>query len=434
MQKSMMACVLHVGVRSAAIGNSECVGSIKKPWYCVWEVCNRFMSNCPQVAEKEQSYTADDGDDYYTDGSEHSSEVRMEQTRLAVAEGGDGDLGALYAAIATFSRGQAILMEKMSLLERVVGTVQFDMTWVRDDMKAVNQAMEKIAGHVRETGEVEADVQRGREGVSVDVSPLEHWKGKELVADIPKPPSPSTTRGDGPSGGDNAPMLDDGGHNADIYIDGTGVNLDIVNSRTGWSGVGIVGRREWEHARAAMPAMCPTPWTDTTISIDKEPLEDESQQAELSCHSTPMPTPAIGRTMWTDFQSAVRDWPPTTAVATEFTEEWVETKKGRWDMTEYAKGADEPVRAAEGPEYAELNSNFMPPRRGGPGQKEGRGGAAQTECPGGGSRKGGNGTGRGSGRGRGLPLVSPRFGGFTYVSVERRAESGERTLESGNFG
>jgi hypothetical protein len=312
-------------------------------------------------------------------------------------------------AIATFARGQAIMMERMSSLERVVGSLQFDMTGVRDDMEAVRKAMDKLAGQVCDTRAGAVDAERGREQVSVDVSPLEHWKGKEPVAGSPKPPSPSSTRGYGHSGGGSAPIPNDGVDDAENHTDNTDVNLDIVNSKTGWSGAGILGRSECPLARAAMAGLWSGPWTDTTVSIEKEPLEDDSHQRQMSSQSTPLSTPAIGRTMWTDFQAAVSDWPPTTAAATGFEEGWVAAKKGRWDMTEYAKAVEDPIMPGEGAAYAATNFKFLPLRGGEHGRREGGVVPSPTDCNAGGSRKVGNGTGRGSGRGRGLPLVSPRF-------------------------
>jgi hypothetical protein len=397
-------------------GNPEWVVNIRNHIVCVWEVCDRFIRICPQVAEKELSFMADDVDDYSSHGTEHSSEGRMQRTRLAVAEGGEGDLATLYAAIATFSRGQAILIEKMTKLERAVQTVQFDMTWVRDDMKAVHQVMERIAECFCDAGEAALDVDIGREELPVDDSPVEHWKGKEAAVDIPKPPSLSASRGEGQSGVDNVPAFNDGGHNPGNHIDVAEVDFQIVDVNPGRSVAAMEGRREWEYARVAQPVLRQTPWEETMINIEKEPLEDESLEAEMSCQSTPLQTPAVGRTMWSDFQTAVRDWPPTSVAATGFEEGWVPTKKGRWDTTEYAKDAAGPTTPAAGPttpakggEYGATNLKFWPLRQGDAGGAEGRGLVASTELIGGATRKGGNGTGRGSGRGRGLPLVNPRF-------------------------
>ena len=55
------------------------------------------------------------------------------------------DMAALLGGIAQLARGQAIVLERLSFLEKIVGTVQFDMTWVRDDVKSVHEAMDRFA-------------------------------------------------------------------------------------------------------------------------------------------------------------------------------------------------------------------------------------------------------------------------------------------------
>jgi hypothetical protein len=367
------------------------------------------MRTCPQVAEKEVSFTSEDVEAYCSQGTEHSSEGRMERTRPAVAEGGEGDMGTLYAAIATISRGQGILIEKMTMLERAVGTVQFDLTWVRDDVKAVHQVMDRIAECFCDAGEGPLDVDTGRDQVPVEDSPVEHWKEKEPAVDITKTGSPSTSRGDGHSGVDNVPVFMDGAHNPGNDFDVAEVDLHIVSANPGGHTAAVDGRREWEYARVAPPVLRGTPCLETMISIYKEPLESETQFLEMSCQSTPVQTPATGRSMWSDFQTAVRDWPPTSAAATGFEEGWAASKKGRWDTIDHGKDAAISAATATGAEYGGANLKFWPLRQGEPGGAERRGVVASTESIGGAARKGGNGTGRSSGRGRGLPLVSPRF-------------------------
>ena len=44
-------------------------------------------------------------------------------------------MSTLIATIAALTRGHAIWVEKLTLLEKVVDTVQVNMTWVCDNMK-----------------------------------------------------------------------------------------------------------------------------------------------------------------------------------------------------------------------------------------------------------------------------------------------------------
>ena len=84
------------------------------------------------------------------------------------------DTSTVTGGIAALCRGQGILMEKMTYLEKIVGTVQFDMTWVRDDMKLVQQVMEKYNQHVGAASDAAADVDRLKGQLPVDGM---RWRG-----------------------------------------------------------------------------------------------------------------------------------------------------------------------------------------------------------------------------------------------------------------
>ena len=270
-------------------------------------VCSRFMRKWPQVAENEQSLSADDGDEHISHGSANSSEERMESTRLALASTVEGDIGTLYAAIATFARGQDIVVEKLTLLEKVVGTVQFDMTWVRDDIKAMHQAMETIVEQVSDIREGAEEVDISREEVALDVSPQQPWKGKMHVPNIEKPPSASTSRGETHCAytdmhGSNAVRDDIGNEETEEQPQMLTTNAHFNRMPTAYE-----GKRDWDTGHQTSPAMCPTQCTQPRVSIDMQPLQEESQMFEMSFQSTDLPAPVVERSMWHDFTAAVRD-------------------------------------------------------------------------------------------------------------------------------
>ena len=404
-----MIFVVRVGVPTLVYGNPARTVSIGERGGCVWEVWHRFMHECTQVAEKEHSMSGDEGDEVSSYGTGHSSDERMEATRDAVAASGDGDLGTLFAAIATFSRGQSILIEKLTLLEKVVGTVQFDMTWVRDDMKAVHQVMERIAGNVCDLREGVPKVDMPREQVSVHAYPPRVWKGKEQETYIAKPPSASTSRGD-PHCGDDG-LAGGSVENIDIVHDDDETQDLIRIGDVQFKNIAATGdaRRDWGYAREASPPLRLTQWPQTRVIIEMEPLQEESQQIEMSCQSAQLPTPAADRSMWSDFTAAVRDWPAPTEPAAALQEGWVRSKKGNWDITDYGKGLPETGNAPEAEEHVQVNLNFVPERLAGTATTWGEGAMAPTDGILEASKKGPNGMGRGAGRGRGLPAVQPRF-------------------------
>jgi hypothetical protein len=135
---------------------------------------------------------ADDGDDASSYGTEESGEVPMETPYIEPAVSKEDDITTLIAAVAAFSREQTVVIEKLDFLEKIVETVQFDMINVRDDMKAVNVAMERIAGHVCGIRYVPAEVEIRKEQVSLDNSLGLPSNLKEITVSIGKGPNGSS--------------------------------------------------------------------------------------------------------------------------------------------------------------------------------------------------------------------------------------------------
>lgn len=96
-----------------------------------------------------------------------------------------------------------------------------------------------------------------------------------------------------------------------------------------------VERYDWGYHHKILAASNSPPCQQTMVSIDKEPLKEESQQVEMSCQSTQLPIPATSRLMWANFTRIVRDWPPPTVLKTGRDDRWISTKKRRWDLTVY---------------------------------------------------------------------------------------------------
>jgi hypothetical protein len=121
-------------------------------------------------------------------------------------------------------------------------------------------------------------------------------------------------------------------------------------------------RSSWGYSHDVPPAKPSPTVRHTTVSIDRDATEEESQQIEMSCQSTQLQTPMNGRGLLSEFEDAVRDWPavPDDAIARE--EGWVSTKKGRWDLIDYSKGAGEPGPVTKREIENSINLN-MPPDR-----------------------------------------------------------------------
>ena len=332
----------------------------------------------------------------------------METPQLAAVASGHEDMPTLLAAIAALSRGQAIVVEKLTLL-------QFDMAGVREDMKAVETVMGDLATHVCDIRDATSELERVKELVAVDDSPPQPWNGEEQVVDIGKAPSMSTTFGNQTCDDDDLPYGHAGFDGDGNYISCKQPYMSNPDTSLNRRDSPEEERYEWGYHREISPAASSPPGQQTMVSIDKEPLEEESQQLEMSCQSTQMPTPATAPRMWADFTRAVRDWPPPTVAVTAADGGWVSTKKGRWDVTVGGKDMSATGGESEVEVLGELNLNLLPERQGALVASQGEMHAHPSMCNAGASRNGGNGSGRGRGRGRRPPAVQPRY--HTMVRV-----------------
>ena len=245
------------------------------------------MRKCPQIAEKEPSLSSDDGDDCSSYGTETYSQGFLEDCPVAVPTiMGDG-LAALNAALAAFSKSQAIVVEKLALLEKAVGTVTFDMTWVRDDLKGVHHAMEKMSNHVCDQQAGTTEAERFKEQVSVDANAKDIWEGQGHAQASRKAPSASNSHGEQLYGDDAMPYCNTGLNEVGSYIEDTEAfenNVETYMNRM--SPVGGSREREWRHASVLSPEMGSPPCQQTRARIVQEPPEEESQYIELSCQSS----------------------------------------------------------------------------------------------------------------------------------------------------
>ena len=94
---------------------------------------------------------------------------------------------------------------------------------------------------------------------------------------------------------------------------------------------------DWGYMREALHRLCSPPCKQTRGNIGVEVLLEESQRMEMSCPNKQMRTSASGRLMWTDFTTAVRDWPTPTGAANGRGERWVSAKRGRRSSLNYGQ-------------------------------------------------------------------------------------------------
>ena len=326
---------------------------------------------------------------------------------------GGYDATTLLEGIAALARGQGIVIEKLGFLEMLVGTVQFDMTWVRDDMKSVHQAMDRFADYVCDVQDDVAEVQRLKDQVSLDGSEQQVRKGKEHVVDCTRPPSASTSRGDGLTGNVEVADLNASHQEGGLVMQELVPYANNLDPPMNTLVVTATGRRDWGYESNASPDFASPPCAQTRASPEKETLEQESQQIEMSCQSTQLPAPVKARSMWEDYSTVVRDWNVTTVAGAGREEGWLSAKRGRWDMIDYGKQNADKGSAQMMGDHDTHNLISQPenPGTGDRPRNEGEGAASIGNT--GASKNSGSGTWRGTARGSRPAGVQPRY----HISV-----------------
>lgn len=396
---------------------------------CMWQVCRRFMRRCPQVVGKEDSMSADDADEAASYGSGHFSEDHVENFPIPIPVGGGEDLATLLSGIAALARGQGIMMEKMSFLENIVGTVQFDMTFVRDDMAGVHEAMERFGDFVGDVQDAVVEVDRLKEQGSLEGSAGQTRKGKEAVQDLTpppravlnltlphravlgftQPPSESISQGERGEGVEEHGDLEDwfaegGNYSEDVHA--LMAFHDVHSNRLATT---VSGRGELGHHRDVALVLGSPQCQQTRVSMEREPMEEDSQLIEYSCQSTQPPKNATMPRMWSEFETAVKDWRPPSKDVTETEEGWVSAKKGRWDTTEYAKEHAGTTSAQLVEVRGTLNLNLLPEKSVPEASTWGGMDVAASKGTTVARKNAGNTAWRGTASGRRPPAVQPRF-------------------------
>lgn len=397
----VVACVRKIPKRTGRACNTFTMHLSVQVW-------NEYTWNWLQLEEKEQDIAGDDVDGSSSDGTGYSTEGELEPSTMVATEGAGDAMAAMNVAIASIAKTQAIMIEKLTLMERAVATVQFDMMWLRDDLKEVHNVMDNIAGHVCDLGDATTEVDALHEQVSVDANMRQAYTEKGNDEDCAKGPSVSTSPGEEVGVQDVDRQCKDARNDTGTFIEETQSFENIVNTHmTRLSSPDGAREREWGSTRHAPLALCSPPRQSIRESIEANLFQEESHPIEMSCPSSQLQTPLSGRSMWKDFAAAVRDWPPPPPVQNARAEGWVSTKKGRWDTIVYGEERVNTVNEANVEPQTALNLN-MPPEKYVTMEGSRRGwDVAPSKTIVESSKNGGN--GRGTTRGRRPPAVQPQY-------------------------
>lgn len=242
----------------------------------------------------------DNVDECSSYGTGYSRKEEMETTTIEVPDDMGKAMKSLQASIEAINAVQAVIIEKLASLEKVILTVQLDMTWVRDDMSGVHNVMEKLANNVGVLRDATVEVERFREQVSVDAAAQWTLKRKRHLEGSPKSPNAGNERGEHDGCDDCEHSHDPTCYEPGSYIEETQrldtnveMHINIVSSLEEERG------DNWGYAREASYALCCPPCKQTRGNIGEDALLKESQRMEMSSPSTHLRTPASCRSMWT---------------------------------------------------------------------------------------------------------------------------------------
>ena len=317
---------------------------------------------------------------------------------------------SINASIAAMDVVQATIVEKLAVIGRAIGTVQFDLTWVRDDVRGLQNGMQKLAESVCEMRGAHMEVERLREKMSP--RPSARPSGIEALSamDCGKSNAASLARANqlhrdkdedtlNPVCEDDVASIEE----TQFYDNTADVATNIQPPAK------AVGGTDWLNETQMSIGMCSPMGAQTRTSMYVVDQDDETQECEDTFPANNTRTPAGPRSMWTEFTTAVRDLPAPIGASADLAQGWVGAKRARM----LPVGTPEQTGAMQVPnamvEALTLNLNLPPEKHTDTEGGRDRGKEAMPHDVGATSRGHGRGSGRGRGRGRRPPPVQPRY-------------------------
>ena len=339
---------------------------------------------------------ADDEDECSSYGSEYSGEWEMETSKQEAEKGLGEAMQAMKATLAS--------------LERMVLSVQFDMTCVRDDLKVVHNVVDNIADQLCELRDAPAEAETYRENIAGDVGAFGTWKANGNVEARAKSPDILSERDKDVILPDFDTSYDPPSYQPGSYIEDTPQFEILAEMNTSTiTTPEEEGHQKGGNGRGASARLGSPPCPQTLRSMDVDELQEESQSLEMTCPSTQFLTPGASRSMWKDFTDAVRDWPAPSSDGCDRGEGWVSAKRGRGTSPEYGQERANAGKSSGLTSHATLNLNVSPDVH-----------LAEVTMPGGGdadgnkahastTRHGSRGGGRGTARAKRPAAVEPSY-------------------------
>lgn len=316
----------------------------------------------------------------------------------------------IKSCIATLDATQKTIVSQLASLEKVVMSVQEDMTWVRGDVRVMHEVVEKMADYVSMLNPTVAEV----DGVPIqrasDVAAWGNWQVETSVEEDGLAEIPGMVQDDRVDLRDEEPshiqvpisydsaIAETQMFDINTHADGNMEDTDVAGGGEGWP-------QNFQGQFGLSPQSRKQP-----RRRDEEDAQDPAfDQMEMTFGGTQTETQAPGLSTWSEYTTAVRDMPSSVLGGGDRGpgSHALKCGRGSWTDPEARDTAD--TRADELSGHGSLNLNVTPPNVDGVEGMSGRGRNAAPTSMGPPSTGKGRGTGRGAGRGKGIPLVSPRY-------------------------
>lgn len=314
----------------------------------------------------------------------------------------EGDIKRFIAAVGAT---QKAIVVKLAALEKLVTSVQEDVTWVRGDVAAVHDIVDNLADHVSMFKSTVAVVEGLPNQRSPEVSAWGPWKGKEFASSREITDYRGHAQDDMDQFGDEEPSDVNAVHEQQTAIAETqlfDMNTTMPAIRTSQGEEG--GEEGWfsnlERSRGGQSLV----GKQIGFTEEEESVDLGSHQMEMTLHCTQTGPEVPGASTWSNYTTTVKSMAAPTVGGGDNSPNWARSKRARGSGHGDGPGDNANMRAEEEAQRGGLNLNMSPGR---PGANEDLMGIPwNAAVPG---RGAGSRGGRGGGRVKRPMAVQPRY-------------------------
>ena len=235
-------------------------------------------------------------------------------------------MGDLKTSIDALVAGQTFLRQKLESMEKLLSSVNEDVTGVRGNVGLVHEAVEKLADAVSMYNTTVAVVDGVQETPSPPMPTWGTWRGEELGKQGERAERTSILderAAEAEEERSYTPLCQD----ADSSILETqmyDVNTDMHTSIISLAEEGEPG--EWDNGRDEAPAATLPPASQSRVEVESDALEGGCTQMELTTDATQSGTCDLGGSLWAQFASTIREMSAPVVGGSNMRSGWAQSK------------------------------------------------------------------------------------------------------------